>query len=102
MSKFTDEMLEKIKQMKDVKELLVLAKENDMEITKEEAKDYFEQINPQSDELADYELDLVAGGAINESQFAPGGITLVTPLQEENGDETKSSKLKFPSNAGFT
>lgn len=101
MSKFTDEMLEKIKQMKDVKELFVLAKENDMEITEEEAQVYFAQLNPQSDELADYELDLVAGGAVNESQIVIGGVNPIT-LQEEEGYETKQSNPRFPANVGFT
>jgi hypothetical protein len=102
MLNFNEAVLTKAKQANSVEELLTLAKENNIELTVEQAKEYFAQLNPQSDELADCELDSVVGGAVNESQIAPWGITLITPLQEENGNETKSSNLKFPANTSFT
>ena len=42
-SKITPELLEKAKQAKSAEELLTLAKENDIELTEENAKAYFEQ-----------------------------------------------------------
>ena len=41
---------------------MTLAKENGVEITKEEADTYFRQLHPTSGELSDEELDNVAGG----------------------------------------
>ena len=41
--KFTPEHLEKAKQAKSAEELIALAKENGMELSEEEAKNYFEQ-----------------------------------------------------------
>lgn len=55
------ELLEKAKQAKDMKELLALAKENHIELSEQEAKDYFEKLN-KSGELSDDELDNVSGG----------------------------------------
>lgn len=54
-----------IKQAKAVgspEELLALAKENNMELTEEEATAYFAQLHGKSGELSDDELDDVAGG----------------------------------------
>lgn len=62
MENFNTELLEKAKQTKSAEELLVLAKENGLGITEEEAKTYFAQLNPASGELSDEELDNVAGG----------------------------------------
>ena len=64
-SKITPELLEKAKQAKSAKELLTLAKENDIELTEENAKAYFEQLNPPTGELSDAELDNIAGGGCN-------------------------------------
>lgn len=61
MTNFTPEMIEKARAAKTVEELLALAKENGMEMTEESAKAYFEQLH-KSVELADDELDSVAGG----------------------------------------
>ncbi len=55
------ELLEKAKEAKSAEELMLLAKENGMELTKEEAEAYFVQLN-KSGELSDEELDNVAGG----------------------------------------
>lgn len=63
MTNFTPEMLEKAKAAKSADELLALAKENEVEMTEDEAKTYFAQLNPKSGELDDDDLDNVAGGA---------------------------------------
>ena len=56
------ELITKAKQAKTPEELMALAKENNMEMTEECAKEYFEKLHPQSGELSDDELDNVAGG----------------------------------------
>ena len=56
------ELITKAKQAKNPEELMALAKENNMEMTEECAKAYFEKLHPQSGELSDDELDNVAGG----------------------------------------
>ena len=61
MAEFNKELLEKAKQANSPEELLALAKENDVEFTREQAEAYFEQMN-KSGELSDDELDNVAGG----------------------------------------
>ncbi len=55
------EMFEKAKEAKSVEELMSLAKENGMELSKESATAYFEEMH-KSGELSDEELDNVAGG----------------------------------------
>jgi len=60
-NKLTPELLEKAKQTKSPEELIALAKENGAELMEEEANTYFAKIN-KSGELADDELDNVAGG----------------------------------------
>ena len=59
--KYNDEILEQAKKAKSVEELLTLAVENDIDLTKEEAEEFFAQLN-RSGELSDEELDNVAGG----------------------------------------
>lgn len=58
---FTPELIEKAKQAKSSKELITLAKENGIDISDDEAEEYFERLN-NSGELSDEELDNVAGG----------------------------------------
>ena len=58
-----NELLAKAKAAKSPEELLALAKENNVELTEESAKAYFDQLHPQTGELSDDELDNVAGGA---------------------------------------
>ena len=58
---FTPELIEKAKQAKSVEELTILAKENNIELSEDKAKEYFERLN-RSGELSDEELNSVAGG----------------------------------------
>ena len=51
MKNFTAEMIEKAKAAKNAEELLIIAKENNVEMTAYEAKTLFEQMNPKSGEL---------------------------------------------------
>ena len=67
-----NELMEKAKQANSPEELLALAKENDVEFTREQAEAYFEQMN-KSGELADDELDNVAGGWHLFRERRPGG-----------------------------
>lgn len=62
MIDLTPEMIEKAKEAKSAEELRALAKKNGVEMTEEEAKAYYLQLNPPSGELDDDELDNVAGG----------------------------------------
>ena len=61
------ELLAKAKQAKNPDELMSLAKENGIEMTEESAKAYFEQLHPKTGELADDELDNVAGGGCQKN-----------------------------------
>ena len=62
MSQFNEESIAKAKQAKSVEELLTLAKESGVEMTAEQAQEYYTQFHPKSGKLADDELDNVAGG----------------------------------------
>ena len=70
---FNTELLEKAKEAKSTEELLTLAKENGVELTKEETEAYFAQMN-KSGELSDEELDNVSGGGCH----AKDGRLIVT------------------------
>ena len=61
MKNFTPELIKKAKAAKSAEELLALAKANNVELTEEEAKTYFEQLNANG-AVSDDELDVVAGG----------------------------------------
>ena len=62
MTDFRAEMIQKAKGAKSANELLELAKAEGIDITEDEARKYFEQINLPD---LDYELlDMVSGGAI--------------------------------------
>ncbi len=62
MTSLTPEIPEKAKAVKSAEELLAFAKENGMEMTEEQANAYFSQLHPTSGEIADEELENVAGG----------------------------------------
>ena len=59
------ELFEKAKAAASAQDLLTLAKENGVELTEEEAADYFAQMH-KSGELSDEELDHVAGGGCHK------------------------------------
>ena len=61
MKNFTPELIAKAKAAKSAEELLALAKENNVEMTEEQAKIYFEQLNANGT-VSDEELDAVVGG----------------------------------------
>ena len=66
MKNLKPEMIEKAKAAKSAEELLELAKENNVEMSADEATIYFAQLNPTSGELSDDDLDNVAGGGCND------------------------------------
>ena len=68
MKNFNTEMIEKARTAKSAEELLELAKANNVEMTADEAKTYFAQLNPKSGELNDDDLDAVAGGGCNDDE----------------------------------
>ena len=62
MENLSPEMIEKAKTAKSVEELFEIAKAAGIEMTEDDAKTYFAQLNPKSGELSDDDLDNVAGG----------------------------------------
>ena len=56
-----EEMIQAIKEANSAEELRAAAKENDIELTEEQAKEYFDRFHT-SGELSDEELGAVAGG----------------------------------------
>jgi len=62
--KLTQEMMEKARAAKTAEELLEIAKANGVEMTEDEAKTYFAQLNPKSGELDEDLLVNVSGGWI--------------------------------------
>ena len=74
MKNLTPELIAKAKAAKSAEELFELAKENNVELTEEEAKTYFEQLNANG-AVSDDELEAVAGG---------GFLGLSCPSEEDN------------------
>ena len=66
MADFNAEMIQKAKGAKSACELLELAKAEGIDITADEAATFFAQLNPESSELADDELDGVSGGGCGD------------------------------------
>ena len=62
--KLTQEMMEKARAAKTAEDLLLLANENGISITAQEADIYLAQLHPTDGELADNELDDVSGGLV--------------------------------------
>ena len=62
------ELIIKAKAAKSVEELLELAKASNVELSEEQAKEYFAKLNPTKGELSDDELDDVSGGGCGESK----------------------------------
>ena len=75
--KLTKELLTKAKMAESAEELLVLAKENGMELAEEEAAKYFAGLHYEG-ELADEELDNVTGGCgdddIPQPKYSKGQV----------------------------
>ena len=84
MKNFTPELIAKAKAAKSSEELLVLAKDNNVELTEEEAKIYFEQLNANG-AVSDDELDGVAGGSFL-------GISCPSEDEEEQTPASKENK----------
>ena len=83
MTNYTPELIAKARAAKSAEELFELAKANEMEITEEDAKLYFAQLNANG-AVADDELDAVAGGG-----SCPGGD------DEEDEGSSSSGTYKF-------
>ena len=84
MKNFTPELIAKAKAASTVDELLAIAKENDIELTEDEAKTYFEQLNANG-AVSDDELDGVAGGSfLGISCPSEDGETQITPAFKES------------------
>lgn len=60
--KLSGDLIQKIQACKTPEELVTLAKENDIELTAEQAAAYFAEVNDLEVELSDEQLDKVAGG----------------------------------------
>jgi predicted ribosomally synthesized peptide with nif11-like leader len=79
MKNLTPELIAKAKAAKSAEELLEIAKANGVELTAEEAKTYFAQLNANG-AVSDDELDVVAGGcgesykAGTEVKFTDGTV----------------------------
>lgn len=76
MAEFNNELLEKAKQANSPEELLALAKENDVELTEEQAAELFDKLKSGTD-LSDDELNNVAGGT-----YYYGERPVVTSINE--------------------
>lgn len=68
------ELLAKAKETKTPEELMAFAKENNMEMTEESAKAYFDLIHPKTGDIPESELDNVSGGGCH----ADDGREIVT------------------------
>lgn len=83
--KLSHEIVEKIKSAGSPDEVLAIAKECNVEMTPDEAKSYFEQIN--SHELDEDLLEGVAGGMLILHEDALG-----SGKQEDNRDGNKKGQ----------
>ena len=81
MTNLSAEMIQKAKSAKSAKELFELAKAEGIDITEDEARKYFEQINLPT--LDDELLDMVSGGAI-----------VSEPIMKYNLEADKDEKRK--------
>ena len=84
MKNFTPELIAKAKAAKTAEELIELAKDNNVELTEEEAKTYFEQLSANG-AVSDDELDGVAGGSFL-------GISCPSEDEEEQTPASKENK----------
>lgn len=85
----TNELLEKARGAQNAEELLTLAKESGIELTREEAEAKLALLHPADGELADSELDNIAGGC--------GGSGSKTPEPKYHGGQKVAFEhLAFP------
>ncbi len=82
------ELILKAKKAENPEELARIAKANGMELTNEEAKAYFAQLHPEATELADDELDDVAGGGCQANDG--GRLELNKDLTTHRRDDSKN------------
>ena len=97
MKSMNEALMSKAKEAKSAEELVSLAEENGVKLTKEEAEEYFAQLN-KSGEISDEELDNVAGGGC---QTKVGGekYTVVTSGQRcFNGEFENNIEIRFSVN----
>lgn len=82
------ELIIKAKAAKSVEELLELAKASNVELSEEQAKDYFAKLNPIKGELSDDELDDVSGGGCGESKtkYCPNCNSELRMISEGTGN----------------
>lgn len=82
------ELITKAKAAKSVEELLELAKASNVELSEEQAKDYFAKLNPTKGELSDDELDDVSGGGCGESKtkYCPNCNSELRMMSEGTGN----------------
>ena len=82
------ELITKAKAAKSVEELLELAKASNVELSDEQAKEYFAKLNPTKGELSDDELDDVSGGGCGESKtkYCPNCNSELRMISEGTGN----------------
>ena len=82
------ELIKKAKAAKSVEELLELAKASNVELSEEQAKEYFAKLNPTKGELSDDELDDVSGGGCGESKtkYCPNCNSELRMMSEGTGN----------------
>ena len=82
------ELIIKAKAAKSVEELLELAKASNVELSEEQAKEYFAKLNPTKGELSDDELDDVSGGGCEESKtkYCPNCNSELRMISEGTGN----------------
>lgn len=82
------ELITKAKAAKSVEELLKLAKASNVELSDEQAKEYFAKLNPTKGELSDDELDDVSGGGCGESKtkYCPNCNSELRMISEGTGN----------------
>ena len=82
------ELITKAKAAKSVEELLELAKASNVELSEEQAKEYFAKLNPTKGELSDDELDDVSGGDCGESKtkYCPNCNSELRMISEGTGN----------------
>ena len=71
MLMFTKGRMDKARECRSVEDLITFAKESDIELTEERAKEYYMKLVSPIGELSGDELDAVAGGGCGEKPTCP-------------------------------